>query len=86
MELWETDWNTLTGMPSRLTAEPVHRDERRRLLERTDKQGFIDNYSGIRISVKGRRFQIEGATLWNLINAMDERVGQAAMFERYRFL
>jgi hypothetical protein len=86
LELWETDWTTLTGMPSRLTAEPVHRDERRRLLERTNQQGFIDNYSGIRVSVKGRRFQIEGATLWNLINAMDERVGQAAMFERYRFL
>ena len=86
LELWETGWTTLTGMPSRLTAEPAHRDARRQLLERTDEQGFIDNYSGIRISVKGRRFQIEGAILWNLINAMDERVGQAAMFERYRFL
>jgi MEKHLA domain len=73
-------------MPSRLTAEPTHRDERRRLLERTGQQGFIDNYSGIRVSVKGKRFQIEGAILWNLIDAMDERVGQAAMFERCRFL
>jgi hypothetical protein len=86
LELWETDWTTLTGMPSRLTAEPVHRDERRRLLERTNQQGFIDNYSGIRVSVKGRRFQIEAAILWNLINAADERIGQAATFGSYRFL
>lgn len=86
LKLWQTDWDTLTSMPSRLTAEPVHRDERGRLLERADKQGYIDTYTGVRISANGKRFQIEGAIIWTLIDGMGRRVGQAATFDRYRFL
>ena len=32
LELWEMDFTTLTSTPSRLTAEPVHRDERARCI------------------------------------------------------
>ena len=43
LRLWEMDWATFVQTPSRLTAEPVHRDERARLLERTHRDGYVDD-------------------------------------------
>lgn len=83
LALWEMDWETFTRTPSRLTAEPVHRDERARLLARTRDQGFVDDYSGIRISRSGRRFRIERAIVWNLVDAAGAPCGQAATFEQW---
>ena len=83
LALWEMDLATLTRTPSRLTAEPVHRDERARLLARTARDGFVDDYSGIRISSTGRRFRIEQAIVWNLVDAAGIRRGQAATFDRW---
>ncbi|MEZ6108412.1 MAG: MEKHLA domain-containing protein [Pirellulaceae bacterium] len=45
-QLWRR--TELVGMPSRLTAEPMHRDERAQLLARTQAHGFVDDYRGIR--------------------------------------
>jgi hypothetical protein len=84
--LWEMPIETLLKTPSRLTAEPVHRDERARLLERTSRDGYVDDYRGIRISSTGRRFEIDRATVWNLVDATGQRVGQAATFSDWRFL
>jgi len=86
LELWETDFAALTRMPSRLTAEPMHRDERARLLERTARDGFVDDYRGIRISSRGRRFLIERAIVWNLESADGEKLGQAATFDHWTML
>jgi hypothetical protein len=83
LALWEMDLATLTRTPSRLTAEPVHRDERARLLARTARDGFVDDYSGIRISSTGRRFRIEQAIVWNLVDAAGTHHGQAATFDRW---
>lgn len=82
LALWEMTWDELTRTPSRLTAEPVHRDERARLLARTREHGFVDDYSGIRISKTGRRFRIEQAIVWNLTDAAGLHRGQAATFDR----
>ena len=76
----------LIGMPSRKTAEPVHRDERAQLLKRTREHGFIDGYSGIRIASTGRRFEVHRATVWNVVTAAGEHVGQAAAFSEWTFL
>jgi hypothetical protein len=81
--LWEMTWEELTQTPSRLTAEPVHRDERARLLARTKEHGFVDDYAGIRISKTGRRFRIEQAIVWNLTDAAGHHRGQAATFDRW---
>jgi hypothetical protein len=86
MELWEMDWDTLTRTPSRLTAEPMHRDERAEFLRRVRELGFIDDYSGIRISSKGRRFRIAQATVWNVTDADGKYAGQAATFSKWEFL
>lgn len=68
------------AMPSRLSAEAPLRTERQALLDRVRAQGFIDDYAGVRISATGRRFRIEQAVVWNLIDEQGERHGQAAMF------
>lgn len=69
-----------TAMPSRLSAEAPERDERRRLLDRVSRDGFIDDYAGVRVSATGRRFRIERAVVWNLLDAAGMRHGQAATF------
>ena len=68
LALWEMSWEELTRTPSRLTAEAPNREERARLLDVVTKRGFIDDYSGVRISKSGRRFRISRATVWNLIS------------------
>jgi hypothetical protein len=83
LALWEMDWATFTRTPSRLTAEPLHRDERARLLERTRRDGFVDDYAGIRVSSTGRRFRIERAIVWNVVDAAGNLHGQAATFDRW---
>lgn len=86
LNLWKMDADALVRTPSRLTAEPVHRDERARLLERTAHDGYIDDYQGIRISSTGRRFRIENVTVWNLRGPNGEYAGQAATFAEWVYL
>ncbi|MDA0294085.1 MAG: MEKHLA domain-containing protein [Verrucomicrobia bacterium] len=81
LALFEYEWTELIGQPSSTSAEPVHRDERRRLLDEVNRFGFIENYSGIRISKNGRRFRINHATVFNLLDPDGHYVGQAATFE-----
>lgn len=86
MELFELTWEELTQTPSRLTAEPVHRDERVRLLDTVTPDGFIDDYRGIRISKTGRRFLIDNATVWNLLDEAGAHYGQAAAFSAWKYI
>jgi hypothetical protein len=86
MQLFEMVWPEMIGLPSRMSVEPANRDERARLLQRVTDRGYIDNYSGIRISSSGRRFKISDATVWNLTNEQGEYAGQAAMFDRWEFV
>lgn len=83
LTLFEMDFATFTKMPSRFSAEPLLREARAELLERVSRDGFIDDYSGIRISATGKRFWIECAVVWNLIDATGAYHGQAASFERW---
>lgn len=83
LKLFEMDWASFVQMPSRLSAEPLLRDERAQLLERVARDGFISDYSGIRISSSGKRFRIERATVWNLLDGNGICHGQAATFDRW---
>lgn len=80
LERFESTWDELIGLPSSLSAEPVCREERRRLLDEVGRRGFIDNYAGVRISRRGRRFRILRATVFNLLDEQGGYVGQAATF------
>ena len=86
LDLWEMSWDEFTRTPSRLTAEAPNREERARLLETVTQKGFIDDYSGVRISKSGRRFKISNATVWNLVSEDEKYCGQAAMFSQWEFL
>jgi hypothetical protein len=86
LTLWEMSWAELTRTPSRLTAEAPNREERARLLAAVARRGFIDDYSGIRISQTGRRFRLARATVWNLLSENDQPYGQAALFSDWEFL
>jgi len=86
LALWEMSWAELTRTPSRLTAEAPNREERARLLEAVTWRGFIDDYTGVRISKTGRRFRIARATVWNLLTEAGQPCGQAAMFDRWEYL
>lgn len=83
-ELFEMSWDELTRLPSRCSAEPLEQAERERLMQAVRQRGFIDDYRGVRISAQGRRFLIEQAIVWNVVDAQDRVVGQAAMFDRWK--
>lgn len=82
--LFELTWEELSAMPSRLTAEAPDREERARLLARVAKNGYIDDYSGVRVSSNGKRFRIERALVWNLLDDNGRPCGQAASFSQWK--
>ena len=86
LDLWELTWEEFTKMPSRLTAEPVSREDREHFLEQVKQKGFIDTYSGVRITGSGRRFLIERGTVWNIMDEKDRYVGQAATFSGWKYI
>jgi hypothetical protein len=86
LELWELTWEQLVKTPSRLTAEPVNRAEREWMLEQARIRGYLDTYRGVRISSTGRRFLVENAVVWNVVDAGGQRVGQAAAFSQWTWL
>lgn len=86
LTLWEMTWEEFTSMPSSLTAEPINRAERARLLSQVANYGFISDYHGVRISKSGRRFLIEQGTVWNILANNGKYVGQAATFDRWTYL
>jgi len=55
------------------------RSERQRFLERVAGDEFVTGYSGIGIAKSGKRFRIENATVWQLIDTKGIYRGQAAM-------
>lgn len=86
LQLWEMAWEQFCKTPSRLTAEPLDRAERAHMLAQAAARGFIDDYRGVRISRTGRRFLVENAIVWNVIDADRQKLGQAATFSRWIFL
>ncbi|HEY2988549.1 MAG TPA: MEKHLA domain-containing protein [Candidatus Binatia bacterium] len=86
LALFELTWEELIRLPSRRTAEPVEQAERERLLATVAERGYIDNYRGVRVTRTGRRFMIERATVWNLLDEDGGYYGQAAMFSDWKYL
>ena len=86
LELFELNWEAFTQLPSKLSAEPINQAERERLLAQVTQNGFIDNYAGVRISSTGKRFMINNAVVWNLIDDKGQNRGQAACFAEWEFI
>lgn len=86
LDMFEMSWEEFTVLPSRLSAETVNQKERIKLLNAVTRHGYINNYSGIRISKSGRRFMIRDATVWNLMTPDDQFYGQAALIRDWEHL
>ncbi|WP_261539477.1 MEKHLA domain-containing protein [Burkholderia multivorans] len=82
--IFEYGWDELTGLPSRLSAEPMERRERQSFLEKVARDGFVSDYRGVRVTKSGKRFWIERATVWQLVDARGIVRGQAAMIPQVR--
>lgn len=83
LQLFEMDWHDFTQLPSRLSAEPQIQSERDRLLEQVTQQGYIDDYQGVRISATGKRFKVNEAIVWNLLDDAGCYQGQAAVLYQW---
>jgi hypothetical protein len=83
LRLFEMSFEEFTRLPSRLSAEPLAREDRARLLDRVTRFGLIEDYAGVRISSTGRRFRIANAAVWNLSDAHGHPAGQAACFTEW---
>ena len=86
LDLWELLWDQFVQTPSRLTAEPINRAEREWMLEQAKVRGYLDTYRGVRITSTGRRFLVDNARIWNVVDAQGQRVGQAASFAQWTWL
>jgi PAS domain S-box-containing protein len=78
-EIFGYNWDELTALPSRLSAEAPERSERQAFLEQVTAHGFVTNYRGIRIAKSGTRFWIEHVTVWQLTDENGVYRGQAAL-------
>ena len=86
LQLWDSRWDELIGLPSRLTAPDSERAERSSALGQAKRLEAVQNYQGIRISRKGRRFMINNARIWTLWDAEERVCGQAACFNDWWWL
>lgn len=86
LQLWSLSWEEFTKTPSASTAEPIERAEREIMLKQAAKQGYIDNYQGVRIPSVGKKFLIKQVTLWNLTDESRQNCGQAATFPTWEWL
>lgn len=81
LQCFEMDFAEFTKLPSRLSADPMAQAQRVKLLQQVTQQGYIADYSGLRIAKSGRRFMITATTVWNLLDETGRHHGQAAVFE-----
>jgi MEKHLA domain len=83
--VFETDWKSLVGSPSRASAEPdaAIQADRDALLAAAAEEGAITNYRGWRVSAAGTRFEIQDGTLFNVVAPSGAKVGQAVVFTHW---
>ncbi len=86
LTLFERSFEDFVRLPSRKSSGQTRDEDRIRLLEEVTRNGFIENYSGIRVSASGRRFEISDAVVWNVIDESGLYRGQAAKISTWRYL
>ena len=85
-KLFEYSWDEFLTLRSHQSAEPEHRSNRAEMLDRAARDGYISDYRGVRVSGSGKRFEIENAIIWNVLDERGNTIGQAAAFDQWRFL
>ncbi len=80
LQRFAMSFEEFSRLPSRFSAEPMAREARAALLAKVMQQGYVEDYSGMRIAKGGGRFMIQDGTVWNLLDGQGVRHGQAATF------
>lgn len=78
-------WSEFVRLPSRLSAKAPNRKERQRLLDAVSKNGFVNNYRGVRTTRAAREFWMEDGVVWQLVDESGKLRGQAAAFSKWSF-
>ena len=89
LSLWGLSWDEFVGLPSTKSADEADdaiQSERRALLDKAAVTGVIEDYSGIRQTSEGRRFKINGATVWTINDRDGNKTGQAVRFDSFVWL
>jgi hypothetical protein len=62
------------------------REQRASFLAEVTTNGFVENYSGVRIAKDGSRFLIEQATVWNVVDVTkpENVLGQAVVIKKWK--
>lgn len=82
--LFEREWADFVGLPCRHSTEANARDAPQALLDRVLRQGYCEDYAGLRVTASGRRLRIANATVWNVLDpTCGERIGQATAFTHW---
>ena len=85
LDLFEMSWEEFIKLPSRLSAEIKSQVARDRVMQQVSANGYVDDYVSVRISSKGKRFNVSNTTIWNLIDN-DHYYGQAALIRQWDYL
>lgn len=86
LQLFEMSWDEMTNLSSKYSAEADEQAKREQFIAEVTEKGYSKNYSGIRISKTGKRFEIKNVILWNVYDSENNRIAQAAMFKEYKYL
>jgi hypothetical protein len=70
---------SLLGRPSAATAPADAVADRRTLFDVLARRGFVTGYSGVRVSLTGRRFLIEDVTVLEVTGTTGRPAGHAAV-------
>ncbi|MDB4165703.1 MEKHLA domain-containing protein [Gammaproteobacteria bacterium] len=86
LTLFERSFEDFVQLPSRKSSGQTRDEDRIRLLYEVTRNGFIENYSGVRVSASGRKFEISNAVVWNVVDEHEVYRGQAAKISTWRYL
>ena len=86
LTLFERSFEDFIKLPSRKSSGQTIDEDRIKLLDEVSKNGFIENYNGVRVSASGRQFEISDAVVWNVIDEKGSYHGQAAKIMTWRYL
>ena len=86
LTLFELSFEDFVRLPSRKSSGQTRDEDRIRLLDEVTRNGFVENYSGVRVSASGRQFEISDAVVWNVIDYGGVHRGQAARISAWRYL
>ena len=86
LSLFKVTPDQVIGKSTKMTAPDSEQKERNALLNQVNSCGFIDNYKGIRVASDGTLFEIQNATIWNVLARDEELIGQAVLIYKYKML